>query len=528
MTEKILVIGDGQCARNITDELLAQGREVILLAKTDMALTSVGKAELISDAELLSCRGTVGNFEIVLSPTVETHGRASLRTVSEIIIAQDAVRKANFSLCGISPCSHVLSLSQLTEFLSDPANHPLNLSQVKKMVFLTGLSAESHPLILEDIMQSCLRLQSDFQIQTYILTKNLKVAANGLEALYRKSREAGSVYIKFTETLPEIRQQQDGSITIVFLDEVTGQKFSLRPDMTVSDETICPADNLGAIADLLGLDRDQNGFLQSDNVHRLSVLTNRKGILAAGGSRSIQSADEQLADAGNAVISTLKLHAELSENKPEINTARCARCLTCYRSCSYRAIEVHDHGVRIMPQACERCGVCAAECPGRAITIKGLTSDDISTEGIPDVGWVKPTVVQEKFIPFIAAFCCSRSAARARDLALSMRHPLPQGLKIIEVPCAGTVSYEHIFSALNHADGVLILTCHEGNCHSEHGNIYARKRTERITQMLSSTGFETERLLVKTLASNMGKEFAEIAEDFQKRIIALGPSGLKN
>jgi len=523
LTEKTLVIGNGQCARKIAEELLAQGREVVILAKTDSAMSPVGKAEIISDAELLSCAGTVGNFEIILSRTVETQGRASLRTVADIIIAQDAVRKPNFSLCGISPCSHVISLSQLTEFIANPADNPLNLSQVKKMVFLTGLFTESNPVILNDIMQSCLRLQSDFQIQSYILTKNLKVAGNGFEALYRKTKEAGAVYIKFTETMPEIREEKDGSITILFLDEVTGQKFRLRPDITVSDETICPSDDLGAIAAILGLDRDKNGFVQSDNVHRLSVFTNRKGIVAAGNSRNIQSDDEQLADAANAVISILKPELSGSENKPEINTALCARCLTCYRLCPYRAIAVHDYGVRIMTQACERCGVCAAECPGQAITIKGLTGDDISTqimEGIP--------AKQEKFIPYLIAFCCSRSAARARELALSMRHPLPQCLKIIEVPCAGSISYPHIFSALNHADGVLILTCHEGNCHSEYGNIYATKRAERITQMLSATGFETKRLLVKTLASNMGKEFAEIAGDFEKRIIALGPSWLKN
>lgn len=272
LTEKTFIIGSGQCARNIAEELLARDKEVILLTKADMVLSSGAKAEIFSDAEWLSCTGTIGNFEISLSRNREK----LFLSVSEIIIAEDAVRKANFSLCGIRPGSHVLSLSQLTEFLSDPANHPLNLSQVKKMVFLTGLSAESHPVILEEMMHSCLRLQSDFQIQTYILTKNLKVAGKGLEALYRKTRDAGTVYIKFTESLPEIREEQDGSITIVFLDEVTGQKFSLRPDMTVSDETICPSDNLGVIADLLGLDRDQKGFLQSDNVHRLSVLTNRK------------------------------------------------------------------------------------------------------------------------------------------------------------------------------------------------------------------------------------------------------------
>jgi len=108
-----------------------------------------------------------------------------------------------------------------------------------------------------------------------------------------------------------------------------------------------------------------------------------------------------------------------------------------------------------------------------------------------------------------------------------MGQQFPENLKVIEVPCAGSVSYEHIFTAFkNGADGVLLLTCHEGNCHSERGNIYAKIEVEQTADILSQIGFDKERLVLKSLASNMGMEFAEIVNGFEKMIVELGPSRL--
>jgi coenzyme F420-reducing hydrogenase delta subunit len=72
-----------------------------------------------------------------------------------------------------------------------------------------------------------------------------------------------------------------------------------------------------------------------------------------------------------------------------------------------------------------------------------------------------------------------------------------------------------------------VLTCHKGNCHSEHGNIYADQTVKQIQEMFSRIGFEKERILIQTLASNMGTEFAGIVDRFEKTLMKLGPSRLK-
>ncbi|QTA88911.1 Methyl-viologen-reducing hydrogenase family protein [Desulfonema magnum] len=520
LTEKTLVIGNGPQARCIAEELLAKDADLIVASEENaFVLPFPEKTEILTGVKIRSCEGSVGNFNL----TLDKDGEKVSRIVENVIIAEEAVRKPNFSLYGLTPCANVISLSQLKESLSDDSRP---FFKNKKFVFLTGLAKESNAVILEEIMRASLKLQSEFHAKTYILTKNLKVAGHGLELLYRRTKEAGAVYIKFTESQPEIHQQEDdGPVILTFTDDITGEQFRLTPDITVADETISPPENTSDLAAIFGLDTDPHGFLQSDNVHRISVLTNRKGIMVAGPSRDIQSPGEEITDTGNLALSIFKPSDEretASAYKAQINPRLCSGCLTCYSVCPYNAI-LPDTTASVMPDACEQCGVCAAVCLSRAITIKGLTYIEISDH-------IEKNTPQKKetFTPFLLAFCCKRSAARAHELASCMGHKLPPGLKIIEVPCAGGVSHYHIFLALrNNADGVLVLTCHEGNCHSERGNLYAHEQLNMIGSFLEIAGFEKERLLIKPLASNMSKEFAEITNTFEKKILDLGPSRFK-
>ena len=258
-------------------------------------------------------------------------------------------------------------------------------------------------------------------------------------------------------------------------------------------------------------------------MHRLTVLTNRKGILVAGPARAVLSGEEWISDAANAAIAALSSAAEepdACEHSARIDTGLCVRCLTCHRVCPFRAVDL-NHRPSVLPDACQRCGLCVAECPKGAIRLPGLSSEEIAAQ-------IDAGALADPFVPSIVAFCCSRSGAEARKLAVCAGCVLPVELTVVEVPCAGCISQDYMLSAFkNRADGVLVLTCHEGNCHSEQGNIYARRRVELLTDLFSRIGFEKERLRIRTIASNMGTAFADIVNDFEKTLLALGPSKLK-
>ncbi|MBW1902790.1 MAG: hydrogenase iron-sulfur subunit [Deltaproteobacteria bacterium] len=527
MERRTLIIGSGSSARNIAEDLLNNDIEIIVAVKDEGPGFSLSNhiqdasAEVLKRTRLVKCRGSVGNFTVFM----DQKGKTVERNVSNIIIAEEDRREPNFALYGLTSSDCVLSVSRVMDLLNAPQQADIRLKR-GPIVILTGILGESNPVIAEEIMLLSLRLQLEFQKQVYILTRNLKVAGDGLEALYRKTKDAGVVYIKFSDASPSIEQKEDGNVFVEFYDEITRHQFRLTPDITVVDETIVSSVYVSELAEILKIERDNAGFAQADNVHRISVFTNRRGIIAVGPARTVQTAAGHDIDASNAALSAFELLENKlpgPENKAEINPGRCVRCLTCYRLCPYSAIQLDTKPV-VAPDACEGCGICASECPRSTINIKGLSSSDIADEltkpGFDNRG--------KTFIPFIVAFCCRRSAARAGEIASGYGHDLPLGLKIIELPCAGSISHDHIFTAfMKGADGVMVLTCHEGNCHSEKGNIFARQRVDMVFEFLTQMGFEKERLIIKSLAANMAMEFSEFTSGFEKQIIDLGASRIK-
>lgn len=532
MDAKTLILGCSREAREIAEELLEKDGEVILAipgAADDAGLfddlnpAKAKKIEILPVTGSFACSGSVGRFSL----TFTGNGEPVTRTVSSIIIADAVERKPNFPLYGVGKSSSVVSLSHACEFIESGSGPAKKILSGKRIAFLTGLAEESNPVITEEVMRCALKLQQEFDRQTYIFTGNLKVAGNGLEALYRETKTAGTLYMKFTETMPDIQADKAGNVTITYVDEIIRETFKLDPDVTVIDEALHPSAFSRDLSNKLEIDTGPDGFVQSDNVHRATVLTNRKGVFVVGFSRNAQTAGEREADVGNAALSVLNLYKKPpgdQTGKAEINfTGQCVRCLTCFRVCPYGAISLNSK-VTVDPLACQGCGICAAECPRFAIKITvpagGAISDKIQVS--------EKTTNSRNFNPSIMAFCCSRSAVGAGDLAACMGYSLPPGLQIVEVPCAGSLSREHIFSAFKKgADGVLVLTCHEGNCHSEYGNTYAHRRVDQVSDQLSQLGFESERLAHRTLASNMGTEFSEMVNAFENAILDLGPSRLK-
>jgi quinone-modifying oxidoreductase subunit QmoB len=530
---KTLILGCSREARKIAQELLEREGEVIVATPGNTGdaglfngletARAAGKLEIFTDTGSFACSGSVGRFKVTFAGS----GKPTARTVSSIIIADAVERKPNFSLYGTAASNDVVSLSRFSELIESGLDSAKNILEAERIAFLTGLVEESNPLITEEVMRCALKLQQEFKCQTYLLTGNLKVAGNGLEALYRQTKEAGAVYIKFSETTPAIQTEKSGKITISYVDEIIRETFKLNPNVTVIDETLQPSAFSRELAIKLEIETGPDGFVQSDNVHRTPVFTNRKGVFVAGFSRGVQTADDRQAEAASAALAVVNLYKKMPEDhigKAEINDAgHCIRCLTCARICPYSAISLNSKVV-VDPQACEGCGICAAECPRFAIKINAGEDNAIS-DRIP-AG--KKTADDGEFTPSITVFCCSRSAKGAGDLAACMGYSLPAGLQMVEVPCAGSISLHYLYTAFNQgADGVLVLTCHEGNCHSEYGNIYAHQRVEQVSDRLLQFGFETGRLAYKTLASNMGTEFAETVNAFDKAIFELGPSRLK-
>lgn len=512
LTSDVLVLGNSHCARKIVANLRTYQLSVVQVTLDDCSVddtegntapASASAFQVLTHTRLTRSSGAPGDFHVQLKNQTDT---AHLRT-RQIVIAEDAVHKACFAEYGLKPSANVTSLSNFKALASG--------STSGSIVFLVGLAKESNPVITRHVMSSALETKAAVQGNVYILTRNLKVADDGLEALYRDTKDAGVIYLKFTDSTPVFEQPASGNVTIAFEDEYTRESFLLTPELLVVDETIQPATYLSALADILKLHTDLNGFVQRGNVHRVGVLTNRRGIFAAGPARGAGPLRMQLTDADD--VSLIIAQDHHADDQPaasvaEISSRRCVRCLTCLRLCPYGAIQLNTR-VDIMPTACEGCGLCRAECPQQAIFLDPFEQDKLINQS--DIALTQDSMTASA--PQVVAFCCSRSAVQAGHMADWMGCETSPGLKIIEVPCAGGISIRHILGAFElGVDGVLVLTCHTGNCHSEYGNRYARARVTQLQDMLQSIGINSDRLAIRTLASNMGFEFAEIINQFER------------
>ena len=193
--------------------------------------------EVRTETRVNRCTGSSGNFQVTLS-----HPQGiPPQTFAHIVIAEDAIQSPQYSLYGLSASPTVLSLSEIRNILASPQASAPAMSAGKTAAFIVGLASESYPHVLEAAMDSCLKLQTEMKMKTMILTRNLKVGAPGLEALYRKTRDAGVVYIKFSDALPEFRQDDSGKVSIAFVDDITRMPFTAQADITVVDEAIAPS-----------------------------------------------------------------------------------------------------------------------------------------------------------------------------------------------------------------------------------------------------------------------------------------------
>lgn len=542
MHTSALVVGGGWTGVKVASELASTGYSVVLIdrgagigsQKSSDHLTSSAREEFLSlidsvkkdervellDATtLVSLNGVPGNFHIRL----ERDGELLERDVGAVVVAVEAVSASMIEAYGLNPGEKVLTQSRLEEMLTSSEDKDLLLSDdAKDIVLLVGLRQEGSPVVMERAIRSAIKIQDSGKAQATILVGNVKLAQDGLEVLYKRSREKGVLYFKLREP-PRVNQNGSG-IRVEFFDGVLHDEVALVPDVVVVEETIRPDPQVYDLEYVLRIDTDPEHFFQPDNVHCLPVQSNREGIYVVGSARLPSNPAQGWADAQNAALAVRNLLGEgkktVLKEKAKIHRGKCTICLTCFRVCPHGAIYWDNRAV-ISPVACQGCGICASECPMDAIQLVEYADDRMEAQ-------IFAATEQQIDTPRIIAFLCQNSAYEAAEMACLFGDALPQGLQMIKVPCAGKVDVDYILTAFQAgADGVLVLACHKDNCKSLRGNTFADWRVEDTRRMLEEVGLEKERLQFATIASNMPVEFSRIIREMEKEIEALGPNRTK-
>jgi heterodisulfide reductase subunit A-like polyferredoxin/coenzyme F420-reducing hydrogenase delta subunit len=512
----ILVEKDAELgSRKAPESLAGLTVEVEALQDLESKITADNNVEILTQASLVDAAGVTGDFTARLSKGEEVIEQK----VGAIVVATDFVAAALNEKYGLSLSDNVLSQSQMAELLASDAGKGKLAN--KTVAFLVGLAQDGNPVVMERVLKSVLALQEIEGCDAYIYAGDLKVASNGLERMYMESREKGAVYFKLTEK-PELLENGK---TISFFDPVARRNIEISTDFIVIEEELRAGDLNGEIAEALRINVGPSGFLQSDNVHFFPVRSNREGIFVAGSTRQISGLPSAWTDVENIAVEVKDLLGDgkkiVAKNIAVVNGDKCVICLTCYRCCPHGAIYWGDKKATVSPVACQGCGICASECPMDAIQVGGFNDEEITEQ-------VKSGVVSGNGTPRILAFCCQNSGFEAGEMADMFNMQLPEGLRMIKVPCAGKIDLDYILNAfVAGADGILVMACHPGNCKSENGNTFAQWRVNDAYRMMEEAGLEKDRLRFAGIASNMGSDFSHIVVDMEQKINELGLSPLK-
>ncbi|MBM4142783.1 MAG: hydrogenase iron-sulfur subunit [Lentisphaerae bacterium] len=411
--------------------------------------------------------GELGDFTV----TVSANGRSANLRAGAVVLATGAGLEPTAARLGAG-ARNIVDMTGLSARMA-AGDIP------ERVALATDLACEQGRAVTAQVLSAAEALREQFKAEVRVYCSSVRVAASGLESLYRRARDAGAVITK-TDARPKIGRR-DGAVAITAEDAVTGAAVTEEFDLVVAADLAPPAaGTAGGLA--RGLKAGPEGALQYDDVWMLPALTSRPGVFAAGAARGNSEYRDALTD-GLAVAQ--RIHRLLGAKRIEarddaagVDADKCVLCLTCVRICPHGAIGIdrEARAASVSAVACQRCGLCAAECPAGAIALPGFTDAQMAARAS---GRRRLTV-----------FACENSALPAAEAA-----GLGAKADLIRVPCAGKVDPRTVLQALESgARKVLIVGCHPGSCRYLQGAGRACRRAARLGAMLAKAGVDGSRV----------------------------------
>jgi heterodisulfide reductase subunit A len=180
--------------------------------------------------------------------------------------------------------------------------------------------------------------------------------------------------------------EDSGRLTVVAENTLTRRTLRLPVDMAILSVALEPAEGAQALARILGIQRDADGWFNELHVKLAPVKTATRGVFLAGccqGPKDIPDTVAQASAAAGEAVSllskgTVRTQAEISYIDPDL----CTGCQSCMPACPYTAIRFDEgRAIAVVNEAlCQGCGSCSANCPSSAASVKHFTDRQLMEE----------------------------------------------------------------------------------------------------------------------------------------------------
>jgi heterodisulfide reductase subunit A len=346
------------------------------------------------------------------------------------------------------------------------------------------------------------------------------------EDYYERAREMGIKFVKGRPT--EISRDPETGRLIVDVEDALLRRFlELDADLVVLAPAMVPAEGTKELAEILGLELDEDGFFKEYNAKLRPTETKLKGIYLCGGATFPKDAPTTSLHAHSAAVKAAKFLTTGKIVKDQrtavVNEEYCGDCEFCPVTCPYGAISLEptseEHFVaRVSDLLCEGCGVCVGTCPLNAIELRHSRPNQMLAQ-------MKALMsVNGTSKPLVLAICCSECGHTAVDSSGMAMMQYPANVRVMKVPCTGILQVHQFLEAFRAgAQGVMIVGCKSDGCHYEVGSQKAEKKVELAKMLLKEYGIEPERIEMFNMVFIEGNKFAEAARTMTERLEKLGP-----
>jgi heterodisulfide reductase subunit A len=368
---------------------------------------------------------------------------------------------------------------------------------------------------MNTVKETLLLEEYDPDIEKKVFYIDIRAFGKGFEDLYRRSREAGTHYIR---GIPgQITEDPETKKLILHVEDTTAGKLEKHEvDMVVLAVGVVPRSDADIVQRLLTLSRTTDGFFMESHPKLKPADAPSAGIFFAGCAECPKDVKDSVLQAGAAASHAQILFSQgkvkIEALTPAIDKDLCKFCGICAKVCPYKAINFVPKVKKppeVIEAACHGCGTCSAECPFNAITMRHFADTQI-------LAMVR-SILEENPEDKILVFACNWCSYAGADFAGLSRLQVPESGRLIRVMCSGRVDEEFVLEAFRlGAPIVLVSGCHFADCHYIDANRYTQKRVEKLWDKLEKLGIRPERLQLEWIAASEAAKFAKTMKELEE------------
>ncbi len=345
---------------------------------------------IYTGTELANVEGFIGNFE----STLKTGRKETKFKHGAFIVATGGLEhKPEEYLYGDD--ERIVTQLELEDMLGKSGA----LSKVKTVVMIqcVGSREQGHMycsrVCCNTAVKNALRIKElSPETEVYVLYRDIRTYGFN-EEYFQQAREKGVIFVRYElESKPKVERtasRGQGRIKLTVRELLLDDELVLEPDLLVLSSRIEPDSGNDALAKMLKVPMNEDGFFLEAHVKLRPVEFATEGIFVAGLAHSPKSMAETIAQAEAAATKACTIICkDKYEAEPTIaavNEDLCDGCGICVPVCEYNALEIVDRAdgkegekmVRINEAMCKGCGGCVAACPSGAMEQKGFKNEQM-------------------------------------------------------------------------------------------------------------------------------------------------------